>query len=113
MESNPTNVEELFQKLKEYAEVQLDLLKLKSINKVSGFMSSVVTMIILIALFSTVVLCITIGAALLIGRWVGSGYGGFFIVAGIYLITGLVIYSMRGKLIKSKISNKLVEELTD
>ncbi len=113
MESNPTNVEELFQKVRDYAEVRFDLFKLKSINKVSGFMSSVVTMIILIALFSTVMLCVTIGGALLIGRWVGSGYGGFFIVGGIYLIIGLVIYSMRDKLIKGKISNKLVKELTD
>ena len=113
MESKPTNVEELFQKLREYAEVRLDLFKLKSINKISGFMSAVVTMIILITLFSAVLLCITIGAALLIGAWIGRAYYGFFIVGGIYLILGLVIYSMRDKLIKTKVSNKLIKELID
>jgi hypothetical protein len=113
MESNPGNVEDLFQKLKEYAEVQMDLFKLKSINKVSGVMSSAVTIIILVIIFSAVLLCITVGFSLLIGEWVGKAYWGFFIVGGIYLITGLVIYSKRDKLIKAKITDKLIEELVD
>ena len=113
MEDKPTNVEELFQKLKEYADVRLNLFKLKSINKLSGFMSISITIVILIFIFSTVFLFITVGAALLIGEWVGKIYCGFFIVGGIYLIIGLVIYSMRDKLIKTKVSNKLIKELTD
>ena len=113
MDSKPTNLEELFQKLKDYADVRLDLFKLKSINKVSGFMSTVITIIILVALFGGVILCITIGLALLIGTWLGSAFYGFFIVGGIYLIAGLVIYSMRDKLIKTKVSNKLIKELID
>ena len=113
MEGKPTNVEELFQKIKEYADVRLNLFKLKSINKFAGFMSLSITLIILIVIFSTILLCITIGAALLIGEWVGKIYYGFFIVGGIYLIIGLVIYSMRDKLIKTKVSDKLIKELTD
>ena len=113
MEGKPTNVEELFQKIKEYADVRLNLFKLKSINKFAGFMSLSITLIILILIFSAILLCITIGAALLIGEWVGKIYYGFFIVGGIYLIIGLVIYSMRDKLIKTKVSNKLIKELID
>ena len=112
MENKPPNVEELFQKIRDYADVRLDLLKLKSINKISGFMSAIVTMIIVVILLSAVLLCITIGLGLLIGEYVGNAYG-FFIVAGIYLIIGLVLYSMRGKLIKTKVSNKLIKELID
>lgn len=113
MESKPTNVEELYQKLREYAEVRLNLFKLKGINKASGLMSSVITMIVVFILFGTVLLCITIGAGFLIGEWTGKVYYGFFIVGGIYLIIGLVLYSMRNKLIKTKISNKLIKELID
>lgn len=113
MESKPTNVEELYQKLREYADVRLNLFKLKSINKVSAIMASIVTIIVLIILFGAILLCITIGAGFLIGEWVGKVYYGFFIVGGIYLIIGLVIYSMRDKLIKTKVSNKLIKELID
>lgn len=113
MDSKPTNLEELFQKLKDYADVRLDLFKLKSVNKISGFMSTIISIVTLIALFGAVILCITIGVALLIGSWLGHSYYGFFIVGGIYLITGLVIYSRRDKLIKTKVSNKLIKELID
>ena len=113
MEGKPTNVEELFQKLKEYGDVRLNLFKLKSINKFAGFMSLAMTSIVLIIIFSVILLCITVGAALVIGELVGKIYCGFFIVGGIYLIIGLVIYSMRDKLIKTKISNKLIKELID
>ncbi|MGH2566286.1 MAG: phage holin family protein [Ginsengibacter sp.] len=113
MESKPTNVEELFEKLKEYADTRLELFKLKSVNKISGFTSSVLTMIVLVLVLSVVLFCITIGLALVIGDWTGKAYYGFFIVAGIYFIIGLVLYSKRDKLIKTPVSNKLIKELFD
>jgi hypothetical protein len=113
MDNKPTNLEELFEKLRDYADTRLDLFKLKSIHKVSGFMSSVIASLVLLALLSTVLLCITIGAALLIGACIGKTYVGFFIVGAFYLLIGLVLYSMRGKLIKTPISNKLIKELMD
>lgn len=113
MEDKPTNVEELFQKLKDYADTRLDLFKLKSINRISGLMSSAFTLVVLMLLLFVVIFCITIGLALVIGKWVGAVYCGFFIVAGIYLIIGLVFYSMREKIIRTPISNKLIKELID
>jgi hypothetical protein len=113
MENKPTSLEELFEKIRDYADTRINLFKLKSIYKVSGFMSSVIASLILLILLNTVFLCITIGAALLIGAWIGQTYLGFFIVAVLYLIIGLVLYSKRGKLIKTPISNKLIKELMD
>ena len=40
MENKPTNLEELFEKFREYADTRIDLFKLKGIQKVSGFMST-------------------------------------------------------------------------
>jgi len=111
MENESTNVEELFQKLRDYADTRLDLFKLKSINKVSGFMSSVISILILVILISIVLMCITIALALLIGAYCGNSYYGFFIVGGIYLIIGLILYSLREKLIKTPLINKLIKEL--
>lgn len=113
MENKPTNVEELLQKLKDYADVRIDLLKLKGISRVSGFMSSALTMVVITIIFGTVFLCITIGLALWIGSLLQQPYLGFFIMAALYLIIGLVLYSNRSKLIKDKISNSLIKELID
>ena len=113
MENKPTSVEELFYKLKNYGDTRLDLFKLKSINKVSGFISTLIVSVILVVVLFLVLLCITIGAALLIGALLGKAFYGFFIIAIVYIIIGLVLYSSRDKFLKTPVSNKLIKELLD
>lgn len=113
VEDKPTSLEELFTKLKGYAETRIDLVKLIAINKVSGFMSTVISMIILLMILFTTILCISIGLAIWIGQLLGATYYGFFIVAGLYLIIGLVLYSNRGNILKDPVSNRLIKEMVD
>jgi len=113
MESKLTSVEELFYKLKDYGDTRLDLFKLKAINKVSGFLSTLIVSIILIVLLFLVLICISVGLALLIGSWLGSSYWGFFIVGAIYIIIGLILFSGRNKFLKTPVSNMLIKELID
>ena len=113
MEAKPTGLEELFNKVKDYAETKLYLYKLIAINKVSGFFSTFITMLILLMILFTVILCVSIGAALLIGQWLGAASYGFFTIAGLYLIIGLVLYSMRGSILKNSVSDKLIKEMVD
>lgn len=113
MENNPTSVEVLFNKLKDYIETTVDLFKLKGINKVSGLLSTIIVSVILILLLFLMLFCISIGLALLIGMWLGHAFWGFFIMAGIYIIIGLVMYKSKNKLLKEPISNKLIKELVD
>lgn len=113
MENKPTSVEELFYKLKDYGDTRLDLFKLKSINKISGFLTSLIVSVILVVILFLVIICLTIGAALLIGTLLGKAYYGFFIIGAIYIITGLVLYSGRNKFLKTPVSNKLIKELLD
>lgn len=113
VDDNPTGLEELFTKLKDYAETRIDLVKLIAINKVSGFMSTVISMIILLGILFTIILCISIGLAILIGQLLGATYYGFFIMAGLYLIIGLVLYANRGNSLKDPVSNRLIKEMMD
>lgn len=113
MESKPNNVEELLKKIKEYLELRLELFRLKSISKASKFVSSFITLLVVIILFSFSLFAITIGLGLLIGEWVGKIYLGFFIVAVLYIIIGLIIYSMKDKIILTKVSNKMIKEMTE
>ena len=113
MENKTTTVEELFIKLKEYGDTRLDLLKLKGINKVSKLLSSLITSVILLLLFILVVICLTVALSLYLGEVLGGSYFGFLIVAGIYIIIGLVLFLSKTKLIKTPISNKLIKDLMD
>ena len=78
MENKPTGLEELFFKLKDYGETTLDLYKLKAINKISGFSSTLIVSVFLIVLLFLILICITIGFGLLIGMWLGNTFWGFF-----------------------------------
>lgn len=113
MENDPTAVEELFYKLKDYVETTVDLLKLKAINKVSGFTSSVIVTIILTVLLFLIMICISVGFALLIGLWLGQAFWGFFIMGLLYFIIGLFLFTRRKKILKDPISNKFIKELID
>jgi len=113
MENKPTSVEELFYKLKDYGETTLDLYKLKAINKVSGFLSNLIVGLLLIVLLFLVLICISIGLGLLIGSWLGNVYWGFFIMAGIYIIIGLVLFSGRKRILKEPVANHMIKELID
>ncbi|MEP6584411.1 MAG: hypothetical protein ABJA90_09090 [Ginsengibacter sp.] len=112
-EDKPTGVEELFNKFKDYADTRVNLYKLKAINKVSGVFSTFATMMILMFVFFTVFLCVTFGVAFLIGEWLGASSYGFFIIAALYLIIGLVLYSKRGSILKNPVSDRLIKEMID
>ncbi|HSN10405.1 MAG TPA: hypothetical protein VLS85_15295 [Hanamia sp.] len=113
MENDPTAVEELFYKLKDYGETTVDLYKLKAINKVSGFTSTLIVSIFLIVLLFLVLICISAGFSLLLGVWLGNAYWGFFIMGALYIIIGLALYAGRKKILKAPITNKLIKELID
>ncbi len=111
MENKQTTVEELYYKLKEYADLRLDLFKLKGIKKASDFFSTLTVIIVLLTLVFLVIFCVTIAIALVFGEWLGHSYYGFLIMGALYIIIGLILYSGRDKFLKLSISDKLIKEL--
>lgn len=112
MESR-TNIEDLVEKFKDYLETRYTLLRLKSINKLSKIVSTLVTSLVLMILFFIIVLFLSIGLSLYIGDLLGKSYYGFFIIGGVYFIIGLIFYYSRDKVIKEPISNRLIKDLID
>ena len=113
MENQSTPVESLIDRVKSYVETRIDLLRLKAIDKSSSFLSLLMAMLIVILVGFISIMLLSVGIALLLGDWLGSASYGFFIVAGLYLITGLVLYSSRDKLLKSPIANSMIKKLMD
>lgn len=113
MESENTSVEDLFCKSREYINTRIDLFKLKSINKASSIFSMAVAVILLIGILMLVVLFLSIGLAMYLGKILGAFHYGFFIVAGIYFVVGLFLFSFRKVLLKTPFSNWLIRNLMD
>lgn len=104
------NIESLFEKAGDYLETRVDLYKLKAVDTSSDMISSLASKIIVFFVFSLFIVIVNIGIALLLGELMGKSYYGFFAVAGFYLLTGLIFYSMRKKWFKEPIADKLIEK---
>ncbi|MEO6914664.1 MAG: hypothetical protein ABI151_02605 [Chitinophagaceae bacterium] len=110
METPSEHVEYLFKNAGHYIENKAELLKLKIIDKSSDLVSSLVEKILLFVMILIFFFFFNVAVALLIGYWLGESFYGFFIVAGFYGIVGLIIHFSREKLIRTPITNSLIEK---
>jgi hypothetical protein len=110
METPSQNIESLFANAGEYLETKAELWKLKMVDKTSSAVSSIVEKVILIFLGLMFFILLNIALALLIGYWLGHSFWGFFIMAAFYAVAGLLIHSLRDKLIKTPVANSIIQK---
>ena len=106
-------VEALFKDLKDYVSLRLQITQLKYSSKTSLVTSSVLTYMLISMVVFFFVLVLTIGIALWIGNLLGEWYLGFLIMAGIYLLIGLVIFTFRNRWIRIPLNNLIIKEIFD
>ena len=111
MEAIPNQFESLLHKAGEYAETKATLLKLKVADKTSDTVSDAATLVVVLLFAMFFLLTLSIGIALLIGEWLGKNYYGFFIIAGLYGIAGLIFRANRKALVKTPVSNFIINKI--
>lgn len=112
MEKNENIIEPLFDRIKEYSKTSIDLIKLKSIDKSSDFLSALIFRIILGILFTFALLFLNIAMALWLGDIMGKNYYGYFIVTSFYIVVGIFLRLFRTQ-IKLNICNSIITYLTN
>jgi uncharacterized membrane protein YqjE len=93
-------VDSLISNLTGYVETRIELLKVEAKEELSKGLSNVIVFLLLAFVFALVVVFISVSLAFLIGVWVGV-IGGFAIVAGIYLLAGIILVVKREPLTKT------------
>ncbi|HRH48186.1 MAG TPA: hypothetical protein PLP23_05530 [Panacibacter sp.] len=111
MEHQKNSVESLFNNAGDYFETRIDLLKLKGIDKSSDAFSLLAYRLIMLLIFFTVLVFFGVGLALLTGDALGKTAYGFFVVGGLYSITGMVLYLFRKQWIKEPLSNLFIKKM--
>lgn len=111
MEEKATLVESLFEKAEAYIKTNIELIRLKAIDKISDLLSSIASTLILFAIVFILVILINIGLALWIGELLGESYYGFFVVAIFYLIIMLILLFTHGQIIKKPIINSIILQM--
>ena len=105
-------VDSLISNLTGYVETRVELLKLEAKEEISKQASNAIVYGTMVFLFAVVLMFFSVALALTIGEHLGN-FAGFSIIAGVYLIGGIVVLINREKLIKSiekKIALKLKQK---
>lgn len=109
MEDNSTQIGSLIEKLTEYSKTSYELFRLKSIDKASDVISSLIPKVIVFVLFASFMLFFNLGLAFWLGTILGSNFYGFFIVAGFYAVTGVVMHIFMHQWLKKVINNFIIK----
>ena len=109
IEDEKTHVENLFSHTKEYINTRVDILKLTAVDKGSNAVSTAAVYIGLAVISFFFLVFLSIGGALAISAALESSYAGFLIVAGIYLLLGVLLYAMQDKWVKTPIVNSIIK----
>ncbi|WOK04186.1 hypothetical protein RT717_13990 [Imperialibacter roseus] len=110
METVNNSFESLFQKLEAYGKTTIQLSKLKSLEMSTVLASSLISRLAVILVLSTSTLVLSIGVALWLGELLGRIYYGFFVVAGFYLLAGIIFHLYLHQWIKRPVSNLIIKQ---
>jgi hypothetical protein len=111
MEDNAIRIEKLFERVAELVKTSLELFKLKTTEKTSEVVSTLVPYAIVFILISTFMLLLNVGLALWLGKLTGNTFLGFFIVAAFYAVIAVIVHFFMQKWLK-KVVNELFIKLT-
>jgi hypothetical protein len=108
MENHAHSIESLVERVEEYGKTNIELYKLKTIDKSADIISSLAAKLTVIVFFTLIFLILNIGIALWIGDLLGKTYYGFFTVAAFYTLVGVLLYAFRDQWIKTPVKNSII-----
>lgn len=106
-----SKIQEILEDSKAYASHQIELAKLKLAEKVAFKLADLLSGTILIYAGVLFLLFVSIAGGLLFGDLVNNYGLGFLIVAGIYLILFLILYSIRNTALKRSLTNFSIKKM--
>lgn len=112
METNSSTVEGLLQKAEQYGRTSVELLKLRSLDKVTEAASSLISRFVLAIVLSLFILTLNMALALWLGEVLGKHYFGFLVVAGFYGLFAIVLVLIH-PWIKARLGDSIINYLTN
>lgn len=109
MENQGEFIDELVDKGKDFGKTSAEIIKLKVLDKVSDALSTFISWVPIVLVGFLCFLSLNLGIAYLIGQLTEFGDAmGFLIVAGFYLLVGIILMLTRKKWIKSPIMDSII-----
>ena len=103
-------MEPLIEKVGQFGQLNIDLIKYKILDKMADLMSSFIARFFLLLMISIFAIFLSIGAALYIGDLFGKHYYGFIIVSVFYLLVSILIMFLQNT-IKHRMTNLIISKM--
>ena len=110
MKDQATLIETLLENATDYGKTSFELIKLKTVDKSSDVVSSLVPQSVMFVLFVSFTLFLNLGLAFWFGEMLGRIYYGFFVMAAFYCITGLIFFVFMRKWLKELVCNYIIKQ---
>ncbi len=111
MEDNTKLLESLLERLNDYGQTSLELVKLKAVEKSSEVISSFIPHSVVFIMIASFILFLNLGLALWLGDILGKTYLGFLVVAAFYILAGIVVNFFMYKWLKRIICNYYIKSV--
>ncbi len=111
MEDTFKKVEELTDHVKEYVNNRISSVKLDLAEKSSRLLALLIAGAIALLVLSCFILFGSIALAYALAKWTGEFYWGFLIVAGLYLLVGIIVWFTKDRLLQLPIMNAMLKQL--
>jgi hypothetical protein len=108
MEDNTKLLESLLERATEYGKTSYELVKLKTLDKTTDVVSTLIPHSVVVALIASFMLFLNLGLALWLGEVLGKTFYGFFVVAAFYIITGIIVHFFMHKWLKRLVGNYFI-----
>lgn len=102
-------MDSLIENITGYVEARIELLKMDVREEVSKGVAKALVYIVIVALATLFILLVSMAGAYKIAESVGTS-AGFAIVAGVYLLLGLLVYAFRNSITES-LENRFLEKM--
>ncbi len=110
MEDKKILIESLYERAADYGKTSFELVKLQTLDKTSDIISSIIPHSIVFVLFASFMIFLNLGLAFWLGEILGKTFFGFFVIAGFYIIIGLILHFFMHQWIKGKIRNYIIKQ---
>ena len=110
METQASSIELLFERVEIYGKTTYELSKLKALETAVSIATTLVSRLSVIIMISIFALVFNIGIALYLGELLGKLYYGFFIVAGFYMLAGIVLHFFLYRWIRKPMSHLIITQ---
>lgn len=106
-----TYFDNLTSDLKDIAELELELFKIKTAKKISFKGSEVVSTLVLILLITTIIFLSMVTLALYLGTILGEWFLGFGVITLVYLVAFTLLIVFKKTLLKRPICNAIIKSI--